>query len=806
MLKNYLKATLRNMGRNKVHSLINIAGLAVGMAACIIIVLFVRHELSYDTYHENEDRIYRVSRQWFNESGESSLHLGHVAPPFGPLLKSDFPDVIETSVRMLRDNGSLLKYQDKAFVEDNFFFAEKDLFSLFTLDLVNGDPQTVLAEPNSMVISASAAQKYFGSEDPMGKSINYSDMLDMKVTGVFKDMPGNSHFHADFFCSFQTVEDFFGRENLMRNWGSNNYSTFLLLADAGTVDQLEAQLPAFLDRHMDPVNGVSRSTFNKLHLWPLTDIHLHSHLDSEIEPNGDIAYVYIFSIVAFLILLIACINFINLSTARASRRIKEVGMRKVLGADRWALIKQFMAESVIMTLLALGIALLIVSLVLPYLNTRIFPGQSLTLFQGGTSFFLLLLLGITILVGIIAGSYPAFFLSSFQPQAIFSRLVKGGSHKSSLRSTLVVTQFAISIALIVGVVLIQQQVEYCKSKPLGFNKENLVTLDADDEMFNNYENFKKRLLQHPGIIDVTLSSRVPSGRLLDSQGGSAEVKGEMKPLNIRVADVHVDHDYLKALGVTIVAGRDFDIRLASDSTQAFILNEAAIKAIGWDSPEEAVNKKFEYGRREGRVVGVAQDFHFESLHQSIAPIVFLITSGRGRTLSVRMHEAARTDVMSFLQERWTAARPDYPFSYSFISESFDEQYENEDRLAELIGYFSLLGIIIAVLGLFGLASFMAEQRFREIGIRKVLGASASQIPGIAYAQVYLTGFDSLPFGKCAVIFLIRKWLGDFAYQTEITPWPFLIAGLAALFIAWITVSWQSLKAANINPVEAIRYE
>ena len=794
------------MGRNKAHSLINIIGLATGMAACIIIVLFVRHELSYDAYHENKDRIYRVSRQWLNENGESSLHLGHVAPPFGPLLKTDFPETIEASVRLLRDNNTLLRSGDHQFVEDNFFFAEEDLFKVFTFDLTQGDPQTALVEPNSIVISESAAHKYFGEENPLGKLINYDNMAEMKVAGVFKDMPVNSHFHADFFCSFQTVEDFFGRENLMRNWGSNNYSTYLLLTNESTAAQLASQIPDFLDRHLGVRDGVGASTVNKLHLWPLTDIHLHSHLDSEIESNGDIAYVYIFSVVAFLILMIACINFINLSTARASRRVKEVGMRKVLGAHRWALIKQFMIESVVMTLLALGIALIIVNWVLPYLNNQIFTQQTLTLFQGGTGFFLGLLLGISVLVGVIAGSYPAFYLSSFRPQAIFSRLVKGGSHRSSLRSALVVTQFAISIALIVGVALIQQQVEFCKSKPLGFDKENVVTLNADDEMFNNYENVKNRLLQHPGIIDVTLSSRVPSGRLLDSQGGSAEVAGEMKPLNMRVADVHVDHDYLATLNVKVVAGRDFDIRLASDSTQAFILNEAAIHAIGWDSPDDAVGKKFNYGGRNGRVIGVTQDFHFESLHQTIAPIVFLITSGRGRSLSVRMHEGAQAEVMDFLQEQWLAMRPDYPFSYSYISDSFDEQYENEDRLAELIGYFSVLGIIIAVLGLFGLASFMAEQRFREIGIRKVLGASASQILMLLTRKFTLLVLISFPLGSVMAFYLIQQWLGDFAYQTQITPWPFLIAGLASLFIAWFTVSWQSLKAATINPVEAIRYE
>ncbi len=794
------------MGKQKGYTLINILGLSIGMAACIIILLFVQKEMSYDRFHEKSDRIYRVSRQWFNENGESSLHLGHCAPPFAPLLKNDFEGPIENSVRLLRGFNSLIIYEDKQIEEANFFFADKDFFEVFSFDLVAGDPQKVLAEPNGIVLTETTAKKYFGEEDPMGKILSYQNQADLKVTGIAKDGPDNSHFHFDMLCSFATVENFFGLENLMQNWGSNNYATYLLLAEGTDPDFLEAQFPGFLDKHLGEFNGISASVFNKLNLWPLTSIHLHSHLDSEIESNGDIAYVYIFSIIALLILVIACINFINLSTARATRRAKEVGLRKVIGATKRTLFRQFMSESILMAVISLVLAIFLVELLLPYLNIHLFENMELSMNYGQNGFAYILLVGLTLLVGFVAGSYPALYLSRFQPIETLRNSSQRGSHKSLLRSSLVVFQFAISITLIVGVGIIQQQLNFVKSKPLGFDKENVLSLPANDEIFNQYEALKNRFLQHPGITDVTLSSRVPSGRLLDSQGGSAEVNGEMKTLSTRVADVHVGHDYLPAYGVKLVAGRNFDRNLASDSSQSFILNEAAVAAIGWDSPQSAIDKQFTYGGREGRIIGVTEDFHFENLKQSIAPIVFLITQGRANQVSIRMHEGAREEVMAYLEEQWTYLRPGYPFTASFVSDSFDSQYSEEDRLAKLVSYFSLLAIFIAALGLLGLASFMTEQRFKEIGIRKVLGASATQILVLFTSKFTYLVLIAFPLGALASYFLMNYWLQSFAYRTHINVIPFLWAGGLAILIAWITISFQSYRAAIIDPVKAIKDE
>ncbi len=805
MLKNYLKIALRNLWKFKQVTFINIFGLAVGMAACILMLLWVQDELSYDRYHENADRIYRISREWRNTDGETSLHLGHVAPPFGPLLENDFPGEVLYAERLLSDNP-LITYEagDKQMVEDDFFFADSDMFKVFSFPMVQGNPETALTEPNSLVLTESTAKKYFGDEDPIGKTLNYENQVDMKVTGVVKDVPSNSHFHFNMLCSFITVENFYGREDLMSSWGSNNYATYLLLPEGYNPEDLQAQFPAFFDKHLEAYQGIPPSKSNFLHLWPLTDIHLHSHLDSEIEANGDISYVYIYTIIALFILGIACINFMNLSTARAGRRAKEVGVRKVMGALRPALIKQFLSESLLVAVFSLLAALVLTQLVLPFFND--FVGKSLSLEMGDNFFVLLLLAGIVLVVGVLAGSYPAFFLSRFQPATILrSRKTPKGGH-TYLRAGLVVLQFTIAIALVVGVITIEKQLDYVKSKPLGFNKENLLVLPTSDEIYQKFESLRDQLLAQPGISEVTLSSRVPSGRLLDSQGATAEVNGNMEDVNFRIADVHVDHDFLNSFEIDLAAGRNFDRNRTSDSTEAFIINEAALKAVGWASAEEAIGKKFDYGQRKGYIIGVTKGFHFESLHQSIAPIVFMITNGRANNVIVRVNQAAKDQTIAYLKEQWSYLRPGYPFDYFTISEQFEEQYTSEDRLGSVVQYFSLLAIIIAALGLIGLASYMVEQRFKEIGIRKVLGASVGQIlllMGKNFTWLVLIAFGvAIPLSY----FLLHQWLDTFAYRDTISLWAFVAAGAFAILIAWITVGSQTIRAATSNPVDSLKDE
>ena len=805
MLKNYIKVAYRNLIRNKVFSFINISGLAFGMTACILISLYILDELSYDKYHENAERIYRISREFLNEDGATNLHLGQIAPPFGPLLDGDFEGIIEHSVRMLPSGGSLISYEEIHLEQEGVFFAEPTLFDIFSFDIIQGDRSTMLLEPNSIVVSESFAKIYFKDNDPIGQTLRYDDMLDVKVTGVVKDVPHNSHFHFDCLISFITVENYFGRENLMGNWGSNNYATYILLQEGFDASELEAQFPDFLNRHIQSDNqDIQASDWTRLNLWPLTSIHLHSHLDTELESNGNFTLVLIYAAIAAFILLIACINFMNLSTAQSIKRSKEVGLRKVMGAHRTNLFNQYISESIIYSFLAVAFAWLIVSLVLPYFNNFVGKDLELALLAQPRQFVVFIL--IVVITGFIAGSYPAIYLSSFHPVKVIKGTVSDKKSTLSFRHILVVFQFMISIVLIIGVGVINDQLRYAKSKALGFEKDNIIVLPTSDNIYNNYEAIKNRLLKHQGISTVAMTSRVPSGRLLDSNSTQAEVDGDLKPISFRVADIHVDHHFFDVLGANLLAGRNFDDRLASDSTGAYILNATAVKEIGWESPESAIDREFHYGNTAGRVIGVVQDFHFESLHQEIAPMIFLITSGRRRSIMVKFNEDQRKEVFDYLKEEWTSLRPNYPFTYYYVSQNFDAQYASEDRLSRLIQYFSGLAIIIAVLGLFGLVSYATEQRTKEIGIRKVMGASVRDIIILlnsGFLRMVLIAFVlSVPLAWWGM----NKWLSTFAYHTNIRLITLILSGIVAFLIALITVSYKTWRSASADPAVTLKYE
>lgn len=808
MLKNYLKIALRNIRKNPGYSFINIFGLALGMGISILILIYVQYELSYDTYHENSDRIVRVSRAWFNSDGETSLHLGHVAPPFGPLLESDFEETVKGAVRFL-EISPLMRYEDKSFVEDRFFFADAEVFEVFSWQMINGDPETALTYPDGIVLTETAAEKYFGDEDPMGKSLELEfqgTRLPFQVRGIVEDVPSNSHFQFDFLASMEPVVQFYGgQEQMMQNYGSNNFATYLLLPEGYNYQQLQSQLPDFIDRHMAAnQQGVKASQGTRLNLWPLTDIHLYSNLDSEIEANGNIGYVYIFTAIALFILLIACINFMNLSTARSSQRAVEVGLRKVVGADRSSLIRQFIGESLILAIIALMAALLLVQLLLPWFNGYLGVNAGFNFTENRLQ--LAGLAGVVLFVGLVAGSYPAFFLSGFQAADVLKGSFKAGSGHQKFRSVLVVTQFAISIALIASMAIVYNQLDFMRSKDLGFNKEDIAVLPTSGNITSNYENIRQRLLGHPGILNVSVSSRVPSGRLLDSQGTQAEVNGELQQINTRVADIHVSHNFMETFGIELVAGRNFDINLSSDSTESFILNEAAVEAIGWANPEEAIDKEFRYGSRSGRIIGVTKNFNFESLHQSIAPIVFLIPQNRINNVAVKIRDNMRTETLDYLEEQWATLRPGFPFDYYFVEDNFDRQYAAEERLGQIFGYFSLLAIIIAALGLFGLASFTAQQRIKEIGIRKVLGAKISQIVLLLSKKFTFLVIVAFMIAVPITWVAMKQWLLGFAYRTDVSFWSFVMAGGLALLVAWLTISYQSIKAALMNPVNSLRRE
>ncbi len=812
MLKNYLKIALRNIFRQRIYSFINIIGLAVGIACCILILVFVRYELSYDKFNKKAGRIYRVTREWFNEDGTSSLHLARVAPPIGPLLKNDFPNIVLEEARFLQDYNAFLNIKNNPVIENNFYWAESSIFKIFTISFIEGDPNTALKEPKTLVITESAAKKYFGDEDPMGKTIQYEHEGNLKITGVVKDVPENSHFKYDFLASFITLYDsaIIGRKTLEENWGSNNYLTYILLPKHFSIDELKNKIPSFIDKYVsqvikrenDQMPAKALHNYTTLHFQELTDIHLHSHLTTEIEENGDIKNVYIFSAIAFFVLLIACINFMNLATARSSKRSREIGIRKVLGAYRQQLMKQFMGESMLTVIISLFFAIIIVEVVLrPFSN---FSNRDLNFNLFSDPLVLVGILVITIAVGFIAGSYPALMLSSFKPVTV----LKGNkifSRKSTFRTILVILQFTISVTLIIAMGVVFQQMEYINSKDLGYNKDHLVILPSSGKIKDNLESFKSQLLQNPDIKVVTSSRLVPSNMLVNNWGAQIFEEKKPIPLKFRLAVEEVDYDFFKTYQIKFTTGRDFSKKYATDDSAAFILNESAAHQLGWTA-QKAIGKQMKYGDKNGRIVGVVHNFNFESLHNEIVPIIFLITKRGNNQVTVRISGQNIPAALKFLKKKWAEYKPEYPFNYTFLDNQLAGLYNKDQKIGDVFGIFAVIAIIIACLGLFGLASYTAEVRTKEIGIRKVLGAKVSGIVSLLLKEFLLLIFIANLIAWPLSYYFMNKWLNEFAYKTGISLWLFVAAGVIAMTITVLTISYQSIKAATANPVKSLRYE
>jgi putative ABC transport system permease protein len=818
MLKNYLKIALRNIGRHKGYSFINIAGLAIGMAVCILIVMFVRDELSYDTYHEHKDRIYRIERRWFAADGSVRGALCSVAPSFVPLLEEEFPEM-EHVVRLLGSGDTLLTFGENNFVEERLYFAEQDIFEVFTIPMIKGNPETALKNPNSIVLSKSMVRKYFGDEDPMGKVMKVgSSGEDYQVTGVMKDVPENSHLHFDFLASFITLK---GRYTYYKDesdyfFGSTNFSdnvtyTYLRLARDADSRQVAGRLPGFIDRHLPTYESESGDIFypsrwNNLMLRKVTDIHLRSHTSNELEPNSDIRYVTLFTLIAVFILIIACINFMNLSTARAVKRAREVGLRKVVGANRRLLTTQFLGESLLIALLAMALALVLVAILLPYFSA--FSGHELRFGLLMNSVGILILVTVFLITGLAAGLYPAVYLSAYKPATILRGELTRGLRGAIMRKVMVVFQFAISAALIISVAVVFKQMRFLQNANLGFQRENIVLVPSDPVVLPNWREIKNELLKNPRILAATLSKRAPSGRLLDDPGFLIEINGEMVDSPFSMPHNRVEHDFFKTYGMKIVAGRDFSVDYPTDENEAFILNETAVRRLGLKSPEEAVGLPIETRAPDlsGRVIGVVADFNYESLHHEIVPMITYIRLNQTNTMSLRIAAGDIRETIAYVQEVWGRFHPGYPVSYTFLDDRLNALYRNEERMMEMFGYFSLLAIFIACLGLFGLASFTTEQRTKEIGVRKVLGATVSKI-------IILL---SKEFGKWVLVaniiawpvayFAMNKWLDNFAYRVNLGWTVFVLTAVLTSLIALLTVGYQSLKAAVANPADSLRYE
>jgi putative ABC transport system permease protein len=800
MLKNYLKIAFRSLKKHKGYSFINISGLAIGMAVCILILMWVLNELSFDLYHEKVDHICRVTMDI--ELG-STLHTPVTLTAAGPALVRDFPEVI-TASRIDPPNRASVKYGDKLFQEARVGYAENAIFDIFTFPFVSGDPRTALEAPYSIVITESMAKKYFGDEDPLGKILRINNEKDFSVTGVVEDVPLNSHFVFNMLCSFQTyLKEGDARDD---QWFDVRFFTYLLLDENVDIRKLEQKLPGFIDKYLGEAMKASGGSI-RLSLQPLKRIHLHSDFERDMSANSDIAYVYLFSGIAIFVLCIAAINFINLSTARSSTRAQEVGMRKTLGAVRSRLIEQFLGESLIYSMCSMVLAIVLLKLSLPFFNSIIGHNLSVNFVQA--PWLILAFLALAVIVGVFAGSYPAFFLSSFQPVFVLKGLLKVGTSNSRFRRVLVVFQFAITIALITGTLIISRQIMFMKNTNLGFDKEHVVVIPGMNEsLAKSYLSIRGELLSLPGVIDVGASDLVPSrGHLV----GSFLPEGFPDDQQQTMDYINVDPHYIPVLDIEMIAGRNFSEDLATDQDESVLINETAAKKFGWDN---AVGKRFVFRPPPGRegettyvsVIGVVKDFHLQSLRKKIEPLIIFYDPANLFSVSLRLAPENIMYTMDLLKKKWGELDPDRPFNYFFLDDSYDSQYRREERLKNISFYFSFLAIFIGCLGLFGMASFTAEQRTKEIGIRKVLGASVTGIVRLLAREFLLLVIVANLIAWPLAYWAMNRWLQSFAYRAGISPLLFGFSAIIAISIALITVSYQAIRAALSNPVDALRYE
>jgi len=811
MIKNYVRSAWRNITRHKFISFINIFGLTVGLTCCLLILSYIINERSYDKYNKNANDIYRVTRIFYSGNGVESLHLSAIAPAFGPLLPAAFPE-IKKMTRLLPNGTTALRYKDKLFNEENAFFADENLFAFFNTPVVKGDPHTALLEPYSIMLTEAMAKKYFDNADPMNKTIMLDNIKhEFKVTGIFKPFPANSHLHPEILMSFNTLRDtaVYGEKQLRTSYSNNSFYTYLLLPKGYDIKRMENRLPEFLDKYVrlqGMPGNVKTHQATKLTIQKLTDIHLHSHLDDEIEPNGDIKRVYIFSAVALFILLIACINYMNLSTARSALRAKEIGIRKVIGAQRKEIIGQFLTESVLITWVAMLLAILLTWFLLPVINRL--SGQQLSFNALSQWQITVPLVALPFLVGLVSGIYPALFMSSFIPVKVLKGILNVGPANISLRKVLVVVQFSISIILIVATTIVFQQLSYIQNTSLGFNKEHVLTTAYIRTLNSQYESFRTDLLKNPAIKNVGRSSRIPSGRLLDESGAQILEGGSMQRIKVDLKFITTDYGFIPTYGMQMASGRNFS-RAFSTDTNNYIINEAAVRALGWKTAQNALDKDLAYGGIKGKVIGVVKDFHFESLHQPIIPLLFQLPSVRNsfyNRLSIKIDGNNIRSAINTLQATWHKYLPETPFDYTFLDERFGKLYKSEQQQGTLFTIFSCIAIFIACLGLFGLSAFTITQRVKEIGVRKVLGASVPQIVTELSKDflklVLIAAIIAFPIAWYAM----NKWLMDFAFRINIGLWVFAMAGIIALIIAFATISFQSIKAALTNPVKSLRSE
>ncbi|GHB75496.1 ABC transporter permease [Persicitalea jodogahamensis] len=814
ILSNYLKIAFRNLWRSRVFSAINIIGLSAGLTCCFLIMLFVRHELSYDQFQARYDRIYRIA--YLPRFAGMGQPLALTPPPVAPLLAENFSE-IETTARMFRSPatvaveraGEIFKYD-----EERFFFADPAILDIFSFDFVQGSPRDALRDKFSVVLSEKVARRYFGEVNPLGKMISYEGKHPMKVMGVVRDFPDNSHIHPELLANFETMyatENEGAQENLPYNWVISHSITYVLLRPGRSPETVNARFPKFIKAHADAqvADGI------EYRLEPMRDFYLRTNAQNTPESVGSLSILYVFLGIAGLTLLIACINFVNLSTARSLRRAKEVGVRKVLGSRRRQLIFQFLGESLLLSGLALLLALLLTILLLPTLNHLTDKHLDLSYFLNDR-WLLLACMGITLLAGLLSGAYPAFVVAGFQPVATLKgNFLTGTANGNLVQKILLGVQFVASIALIAGTLIMAQQMDFLENRPLGFDQDFIITASvrnpkitnvfatSSDSSYQRLDTFREVLLQNPRIQAVTLSSQTPGNgsvrRNVIPEGRAAED-------NLFVSVLAVDYNFTDTYQLKLRAGRSFSKQFMTDRTEAFLINEKAVQEFGWASPEASLGKSLNLEGKAGKVVGVLQDFHNQSLYAPISSVVLTVEPPQLTLISLKLHPQEMDATLQFIAKEWDRFFPEKSFDYAFLDQDLAQNYEREQRRSTLISYFAGLAILISCLGLYGLIMLVTQQRTREIGIRKVLGASvASVVLLLTRNFVGLVALALLVASPIAWYFM-NQWLEGFAYRIDIAWWVFGVAGLLALGIALVTVSFQALKAGLMNPVKSLRSE
>lgn len=798
MLKNYLKIALRNFWKEKGYSLINILGLAIGITTSMFILLFIQDELSYDNFHAKGDRIYRINESFKN--GDSYTKTASSPYSIAQLMAENSAAVEDYTRIAWGPDRYILKHGDEKFEESGFTFVDANFFETFSVPLIQGRASQVLVNPNSLVISEEKAQQYFGNEDPIGKHVTVTEgfrgiEMEAQITGVMEKMPHNMHFHYDLLMPMAAAEDSI-MNGMQQSWGWTSQYSYIVLGEGQDVENVKPLLRELQLEH-SPEWFQEWAFFD---LQPMPEIHLHSDLKDEMEANGDMQYLFIFGIVAFFILILACINYMNLATARAMNRSKEVGLRKVIGAQRKQLLMQFLSESITISVLAFLVSVIFLELLLPYFNQL--TGKELALSWLRQPQLLLTGLGITLFVGLLAGSYPAVFLAGFQPVKVLKgALSRYGKGSLALRKGLVVLQFSVSIVLIIGMFVIYNQWEYLRAKKLGIQTEQMLLVPFQSQrLIDNYRSFKAQLKQNPSVINVTATNKDPLSVFSSYNNFSLEGEEDQQYTLPQVAG---DQDFFDTYGAEIVDGRGFT-NYQTDSARVIILNESAVEFIGLENP---VGQKVVFSDTyQPTIVGVVKDFHFESLHNKIRPMYFYHSKNNYGTMSVRIGPENVDRTIAFLEKTWKDFQFEEAFTYTFLDEAINQRYLAEARFMRIFSIAAGLGILIACLGIIGLAAFSATQRKKEIGIRKVLGATVSQIALLLSKDFIILVGISFFIAAPIAYWAMSKWLANFAYQIQLSPFHFIVAGVASILIAWLAVGYQSIRAGLVNPVNSLKYE